>query len=128
MQKVLEKLNKFLGAVIALNILHQIISSAGYLTLEIPFLQILYSASIGLFAIEFFIRAFVERRTSFLLLIDGMVLINQVFFSIYDLRILRLFRKKDRNILKNEERHHTGQLLFMSTENNHRHMAISLKK
>ena len=95
MQKVLEKLNKFLGAVIALNILHQIISSAGYLTLEIPLLQILYSASIGLFAIEFFIRAFVERRTSFLLLIDGMVLINQVFFSIYDLRILRLFRLFD---------------------------------
>ena len=95
MQKVLEKLNKFFGAVIALNILHQIISSAGYLTIEMPLLQILYSASIGLFAIEFFIRAFVERRTSFLLLIDGMVLINQVFFSIYDLRILRLFRLFD---------------------------------
>ena len=95
MQKVLEKLNKFFGAVIALNILHQIISSAGYLTIEMPLLQILYSASIGLFAVEFFIRAFVERRTSFLLLIDGMVLINQVFFSIYDLRILRLFRLFD---------------------------------
>ena len=95
MQKVLEKLNKFFGAVIALNILHQIISSAGYLTIEMPLLQILYSASIGLFAIEFFIRAFVERRASFLLLIDGMVLINQVFFSIYDLRILRLFRLFD---------------------------------
>ena len=95
MQKVLEILNKFFGAVIALNILHQIISSAGYLTIEMPLLQILYSASIGLFAIEFFIRAFVERRASFLLLIDGMVLINQVFFSIYDLRILRLFRLFD---------------------------------
>ena len=95
MQKALEKLNKFFGAVIALNILHQIISSAGYLTIEMPLLQILYSASIGLFAIEFFIRAFVERRASFLLLIDGMVLINQVFFSIYDLRILRLFRLFD---------------------------------
>ena len=95
MQKVLEKLNKFFGAVIALNILHQIISSAGYLTIEMPLLQILYSVSIGLFVIEFFLRAFVERRASFLLLIDGMVLINQVFFSIYDLRILRLFRLFD---------------------------------
>ena len=95
MQTILEKLNKFFGVVIALNIFHQIISSAGYLTIEMPLLQILYSASIGLFAIEFFIRAFVERRASFLLLIDGMVLINQVFFSIYDLRILRLFRLFD---------------------------------
>ena len=95
MQTILEKLNKFFGAVIALNIFHQIISSAGYLTIDMPLLQILYSASIGLFAIEFFIRAFVERRASFLLLIDGMVLINQVFFSIYDLRILRLFRLFD---------------------------------
>ena len=95
MQTILEKLNKFFGAVIALNIFHQIISSAGYLTIDIPLLQILYSVSIGLFVIEFFIRAFVERRASFLLLIDGMVLINQVFFSIYDLRILRLFRLFD---------------------------------
>jgi voltage-gated potassium channel len=95
MQTILEKLNKFFGAVIALNISHQIISSAGYLTIDIPLLQILYSVSIGLFVIEFFIRAFVERRASFLLLIDGMVLINQVFFSIYDLRILRLFRLFD---------------------------------
>ena len=95
MQTILEKLNKFCGAVIALNISHQIISSAGYLTIDIPLLQILYSVSIGLFVIEFFIRAFVERRASFLLLIDGMVLINQVFFSIYDLRILRLFRLFD---------------------------------
>ena len=95
MQTILEKLNKFFGAVIGLNIFHQIISSAGYLTIDMPLLQVLYSASIGLFAIEFFIRAFVERRASFLLLIDGMVLINQVFFSIYDLRILRLFRLFD---------------------------------
>lgn len=95
MQTILEKLNKFFGAVIALNIFHQIISSAGYLTIDMPLLQILYSLSIGLFAIEFFIRAFVERRASFLLLIDGMVLMNQVFFSIYDLRILRLFRLFD---------------------------------
>ena len=95
MQTILEKLNKFFGAVIALNIFHQIISSAGYLTIDMPLLQILYSVSIGLFVIEFFLRAFVERRASFLLLIDGMVLINQVFFSIYDLRILRLFRLFD---------------------------------
>ena len=39
MKNILEALNKFFGAVIALNIIHQIISSAGYFALDLPILQ-----------------------------------------------------------------------------------------
>ena len=95
MKNTLEALNKFFGAVIALNIIHQIISSAGYFPLDLPILKTLYLISISIFAIEFFLRVLVERRLSFLISIDGLVLINQVFFSVYDLRILRLFRLFD---------------------------------
>jgi len=95
MRNTLDFLNKFFGVVIALNIFHQIASSAGYLELKIPLIQVLYWISIGIFGIEIILRIFAERKLSFLLSIDGLVLINQVFFSIYDLRILRLFRLFD---------------------------------
>ena len=95
MKKILDTLNKFFGAVIAINILHQIVSSAGYFVLEIPAFKVLYLISISIFGIEFVLRLFNERKLSFLLSIDGLVLINQIFFSIYDLRILRLFRLFD---------------------------------
>tara|TARA_B110000008_G_scaffold179847_1_gene179084 strand:- start:2550 stop:3578 length:1029 start_codon:yes stop_codon:yes gene_type:complete len=95
MKNTLDFLNKFFGVVIALNIFHQIVSSAGYLSIESPLIQILYWVSIGVFGIEFFLRVFVERKLSFLISIDGFVLINQVFFPFYDLRILRLFRLFD---------------------------------
>ena len=95
MKNILDFLNKFFGVVIALNIFHQIVSSAGYLSIDSPLIQILYWISIGVFGIEFLLRVFVERKLSFLISIDGFVLINQVFFSFYDLRILRLFRLFD---------------------------------
>ena len=95
MKNALDKLNKFFGAVIAINIFHQIVSSAGYLTVDVPILRALYLTSIIIFAIELLLRVLVEKRLSFLLSIDGLVLVNQVFFSIYDLRILRLFRLFD---------------------------------
>jgi len=95
MKNILEALNKFFGAVIVLNIIHQIISSAGYFALDLPILKMLYLISICIFGIELFLRIIVERRLSFLISIDGLVLINQVFFSVYDLRILRLFRLFD---------------------------------
>ena len=95
MKNTLDFLNKFFGVVIALNIFHQIVSSAGYLSIESPLIQILYWVSIGVFGIEFLLRVFVERKLSFLISIDGFVLINQVFFPFYDLRILRLFRLFD---------------------------------
>ena len=95
MKNTLDFLNKFFGVVIALNIFHQIVSSAGYLSIDSPLIQILYWISIGVFGIEFLLRVFVERKLSFLISIDGLVLINQVFFPFYDLRILRLFRLFD---------------------------------
>ncbi len=95
MKNTLDFLNKFFGVVIALNIFHQIVSSAGYLSIGSPLIQILYWVSIGVFGIEFLLRVFVERKLSFLISIDGFVLINQVFFPFYDLRILRLFRLFD---------------------------------
>ena len=95
MGNALDRLNKFFGVVIAVNIFHQIVSSAGYLSIDMPIPRILYFTSIIIFAIELFFRVWVEKRLSFLLSIDGLVLVNQVFFSIYDLRILRLFRLFD---------------------------------
>ena len=95
MKNTLDRLNKFFGAVIAFNIFHQVASSTGYLSLEMPMLKILYLISLGIFGIELLLRVLAERRLSFLLSIDGLVLINQIFFSIYDLRVLRLFRLFD---------------------------------
>ena len=95
MKNTLDRLNKFFGAVIAFNIFHQVASSAGYLSLDMPMLKILYLTSLGIFGIELLLRVLAERRLSFLLSIDGLVLINQIFFSIYDLRVLRLFRLFD---------------------------------
>ena len=95
MKNILDTLNKFFGAVIVVNIFHQIVSSAGYLVMDMPILKTLYILSIIIFVFELLLRVFVERRLSFLLSIDGLVLINQIFFSIYDLRILRLFRLFD---------------------------------
>ena len=95
MNNALNRFNNFFGAVIAINIFHQIVSSAVYLAVDIPIVKNLYLISVVIFGIEFLLRAIVDRKLSFLLLIDGMVLINQVFFSIYDLRMLRLFRLFD---------------------------------
>ena len=95
MKNTLDRLNKFFGVVIAINIFHQVASSSGYLSLDMPMLKILYLISLGIFGIELLLRVLAERRLSFLLSIDGLVLINQIFFSIYDLRVLRLFRLFD---------------------------------
>ncbi len=95
MKNTLDFLNKFFGAVIVLNIFHQIVSSAGYLSIDAALIQFLYQASIVIFGIEFLLRVFVERKLSFLISIDGLVFVNQVFFPFYDLRILRLFRLFD---------------------------------
>ena len=75
MKNTLDRLNKFFGAVIAFNIFHQVASSAGYLSLDMPMLKILYLISLGIFGIELLLRVLAERRLSFLLSIDGLVLI-----------------------------------------------------
>ena len=84
MKNTLGFLNKFFGAVIVLNIFHQIVSSAGYLSIDAALIQFLYQASIVIFGIEFLLRVFVERKLSFLISIDGLVFVNQVFFPFYD--------------------------------------------
>ncbi len=95
MKRLLEMTNNFFGLVIALNILHQIVSSSGYLVLTIPSIKILYWMSMVIFTLEFLLRMGNEKKLSFLISIDALVLINQLFFSVYDLRILRLFRLFD---------------------------------
>ena len=95
MKRLLEITNNFFGLVIAVNIFHQILSSTGYLALSIPAIKMLYWISMFIFAIEFMLRLGTEKKISFLISIDALVLFNQVFFSIYDLRILRLFRLFD---------------------------------
>ena len=95
MKRLLDITNNFFGFVIALNIFHQILSSTGYLALSIPTIKILYWISMFIFAAEFILRIGTEKKITFLLSIDALVLLNQVFFSIYDLRILRLFRLFD---------------------------------
>ena len=95
MKRLLDITNNFFGLVIALNILHQITSSTGYLAISIPAIKTLYWISMFIFAAEFILRIGTEKKITFLLSIDAFVLLNQVFFSIYDLRILRLFRLFD---------------------------------
>ena len=95
MKRLLDITNNLFGLVIALNIFHQIVSSTGYLSINIPIIKILYWASIIIFAIELILRIGSEKKLSFLISIDTLVLINQLFFSVYDLRILRLFRLFD---------------------------------
>lgn len=95
MKRLLDIMNNLFGLVIALNIFHQIVSSTGYLSISIPIIKILYWVSIIIFAIELILRIGSEKKLSFLISIDTLVLINQLFFSVYDLRILRLFRLFD---------------------------------
>ena len=71
MKNILDRLNKFFGAVIAFNIFHQVASSTGYLSLDMPMLKILYLISLGIFGIELLLRVLAERRLSFLLSISS---------------------------------------------------------
>ena len=82
MNNALDKLNKFFGAVIAINIFHQIVSSAGYLTVDAPILRALYLTSIIIFAIELILRVLVEKRLSFLLSIDGLVSVSYTHLTL----------------------------------------------
>ena len=65
MGNALDRLNKFFGVVIAVNIFHQIVSSAGYLSIDIPILRTLYLSSIIIFAIELLLRIWVEKDFHF---------------------------------------------------------------
>ncbi|MEK9608009.1 MAG: cyclic nucleotide-gated ion channel, partial [Gammaproteobacteria bacterium] len=92
--KVFEKyFDDFIGYLIILNVIHQILIS-GYplsdylLTLSENFILF----SFGIFIFEAIFRIFKERKFSTLLLIDIIVIFNYLFISIFDLRIFRIFR------------------------------------
>ena len=95
MKNILTLLNKFFGALIVLNIAHQIVASAGFFPRSLSWVSILHSVSIGIFTLEFILRAIVERKFGILLLIDGLVILNYFLFPVFDLRVFRLFRLFD---------------------------------
>ena len=82
----------FIGYLIILNVIHQILIS-GYslsgslLTLSENFILVTF----GIFIFEAILRIFKERKISTLLLIDVVVILNYLFISIIDLRIFRIF-------------------------------------
>tara|TARA_B100000965_G_C19533836_1_gene732361 strand:- start:345 stop:1388 length:1044 start_codon:yes stop_codon:yes gene_type:complete len=86
--------DKFIGALIFLNILHQVISSmdlSQYQSLLI-YGETFYQISMMIFLGELLFRLYIERRLGFLNVMDGMVLMNYFLIGILDLRIFRLFR------------------------------------
>ena len=86
--------DKFIGALIFLNILHQVISSmdlSQYQSLLI-YGETFFQISMMIFLGELLFRLYIERRLGFLNVMDGMVLMNYFLIGILDLRIFRLFR------------------------------------
>tara|TARA_Y100001970_G_C14135949_1_gene804275 strand:- start:259 stop:1302 length:1044 start_codon:yes stop_codon:yes gene_type:complete len=86
--------DKFIGALIFLNILHQVISSmdlSQYQSLLI-YGETFYQISMMIFLGELLFRLYIDRRLGFLNVMDGMVLMNYFLIGILDLRIFRLFR------------------------------------
>ena len=86
--------DKFIGALIFLNILHQVISSmdlSHYQSLLV-YGETFYQISMVIFLGELLFRLYIERRLGFLNVMDGMVLMNYFLIGILDLRIFRLFR------------------------------------
>lgn len=86
--------DKFIGALIFLNILHQVISSmdlSHYQSLLV-YGETFYQISMMIFLGELLFRLYIERRLGFLNVMDGMVLMNYFLIGILDLRIFRLFR------------------------------------
>jgi voltage-gated potassium channel len=83
----------FIGYLIILNVLHQILTS-GY-----PLADYIFDLSknfilfsFGIFIFELIFRIFKEKKLSILLLIDIVVIANYLFINIIDLRIFRIFR------------------------------------
>jgi voltage-gated potassium channel len=86
--------DKFIGALIFLNILHQVISSMDLTEYQsmLSYGEIFFQISMVIFLVEFLYRLIDERRLGFLNTMDGLVLINYFLIGILDLRIFRLFR------------------------------------
>ena len=82
-----KRIDNFLGVLIILNILHQIISSMAFMenreSLSLyggMFLQI----SMYIFSIEFLLRVYLEKRLSLLSGLDLLVLLNHFFIGLID--------------------------------------------
>ena len=86
--------DKFIGALIFLNILHQVISSMDLTEYQsmLSYGEIFFQISMVIFLVELLYRLIDERRLGFLNTMDGLVLINYFLIGILDLRIFRLFR------------------------------------
>ena len=85
--------DNFIGYLIILNVLHQIFISSYSISENYLFLsQSFIFLSFCFFSLEIFLRILNEKRFSFLLVIDLIVLINYFFINTFDLRIFRIFR------------------------------------
>ena len=85
----------YLGVLILLNILHQIISSMAFMEGReslILYGGFFFQISMYIFSIELVLRLFLERRLSFLSGLDLLVLLNHFFLGLFDLRVFRMLR------------------------------------
>ena len=88
-------LDNYLGVLIFLNILHQIVSSMQFMEgMErlTAYGEVFFEASMYVFVAEFFARVFIEKRLSFLSVLDLAVLLNHFLLGAIDLRVFRMFR------------------------------------
>ena len=88
-------LDNYLGVLIFLNILHQIIASMEFMEgMERLALygEVFFEISMYVFVVEFVLRVFIEKRLSFLNVLDLLVLLNHFFLGLIDLRVFRMFR------------------------------------
>ncbi len=92
--KLFEKyFNDFIGYLIILNVLHQILISGWFLSGNFEMISDSFIfISISIFIFEAVIRIFKEKKYSTLLFIDLAVIGNYLFFNIFDLRVFRIFR------------------------------------
>ena len=96
LKTIFEKhVENYLGVLILLNILHQIISSMAFVEGRedlILYGGIFFQVSMYIFLVEFVLRLFLERRLSFLSCLDLLVLFNYFFLGLIDLRVFRMLR------------------------------------
>ena len=81
--------DKFIGALIFINILHQVISSMDLPEYHSVFVygEIFFQISMIIFLGELLYRLYIERRLGFLNAMDSLVLVNYFFIGVLDLRI-----------------------------------------
>ena len=92
--KLFEKyFDDFIGYLIILNVIHQILISGYPLSENLLILsEYFILLSFGIYILEVIFRIFKERKFSTWLLIDVVVIFNYLFINIVDLRIFRIFR------------------------------------